>query len=222
MQVKPKPITTRLRVAAPLEQAIMQTRLQLNPASMDAKRDLRDVQRMHRRLCEAVGASRQEARLLWRADGHILTVQAARPLDLSLLPPGYALGAESHPVRLDWSEGDLVRWEIVANPLKTTPRTGRRVGLTDPEECADWMIERLRKAGIEPARIDGWRLPPGKGRHPRGEITVARWLFTGAGRVADPAALGRAISEGIGKARAYGVGLLSVGEMPPAHHEEEP
>src|SRR5690606_31328164 len=148
-------IHTRLGPSAPLAPVVRHVVLLLNPASADAKRDLRDVQRMHARTCSLVGAARADSRLLWRADGHRLIVQSTRPIDLSRIPRGYASIQEERTVQLDWPAGTTVRWEIVANPTRDIPRTRRRVGLTDPEECADWIQARLPRAGLRPLRIDG-------------------------------------------------------------------
>lgn len=203
-------IHTRLGPSAPLAPVVRQVVLLLNPASSVVKEDLRDVQRMHARTCSLVGAARADSRLLWRADGHRLIVQAAMPIDLSRLPAGYATLVEDREVRLDWPAGTTVRWEIVANPTRDIPRTRRRVGLTDPEECADWIQARLPRAGLRPLRIDGWQEPLGRGRHPRGRIIVGRWRFRGVAIVERPEALAQALVNGVGKGKAYGAGLLTV------------
>lgn len=203
-------IHTRLGPSAPLAPVVRHVVLLMNPASADVKRDLRDVQRMHARTCSLVGAARADSRLLWRADGHRLIVQAAMPIDLSRLPAGYATLVEDRKVRLDWPAGTTVRWEIVANPTRDIPRTRRRVGLTDPEECADWIQARLPRAGLRPLRIDGWREPLGRGRHPKGQLIVGRWRFRGVAVVEESERLAAALVNGIGKGRAYGAGLLTV------------
>lgn len=206
-------IHTRLAPSAPLAPVVRQVILLLNPASSVVKEDLRDVQRMHARTCSLVGASRSEACLLWRSDGHRLVVQSTRPIDLSQLPRGYASIQEERTVHLDWPAGTTVRWEIVANPTRDIPRTRRRVGLTDPEECADWIQARLPRAGLRPLRIDGWQEPLGRGRHPRGRIIVGRWRFRGVAIVERPEALAQALVNGVGKGKAYGAGLLTVEEV---------
>lgn len=210
---EPMRIHTRLGPSAPLAPVVRQVVLALNPASADVQRDLQDVQRMHARTCSLVGAARADARLLWRADGHLLVVQSTRPIDLSQLPRGYASLREERTVKLDWPAGTTVRWEIVANPTRDIPRTRRRVGLTDPEECADWIQARLPRAGLRPLRIDGWQEPLGRGWHPMGRIIVGRWRFRGVAIVEQPDALAQALVNGIGKGRAYGVGLLTVEEV---------
>jgi len=198
---------------------VQQVLLLLNTRHPVAAEDMRDVQRMHVRTCRMVGTSRADARLLWRLlwriDGRILLVQAARRIDLSELPDGYARLIEQRDVPLDWQRGAVVRWELVANPTKCEPRTKRRIGLSDPDACADWIESRLPKAGLRPTRIDVWQLPLGRGCHPRGDLVVGRWLFRGIAVVDDPEALAKALVNGIGKAKAYGAGLLTVEELQP-------
>lgn len=72
---------------------------------------------------------------------------------------------------------------------------------------------RLPRAGLRPLRIDGWREPLGRGRHPKGQLIVGRWRFRGVAVVEESERLAAALVNGIGKGRAYGAGLLTVEEV---------
>jgi CRISPR system Cascade subunit CasE len=135
--------------------------------------------------------------------------------------------------------GQLLRFRLRANPTRClTARSrgpdgnpvaagmvGKRVEIRDPDQQADWLGRQgtrhgftLRRLAPRPStdgpvysldtasrRIEGRR--PATKQPP---ITLGSVLFEGVLEVADPEALVKALLEGIGRAKAFGCGLLSI------------
>jgi len=127
--------------------------------------------------------------------------------------------------------GDVLRFRLRANPTRrldarrvsseTDHLAGKRVALLTDDERLTWLRRKAETVGIDllavrqaPDVLDVLVAPGGvvTGRRPgsaRG-LAFAAVRFDGHLRVTDPAALRRAIEDGIGPAKAYGFGLLSV------------
>ena len=164
-------------------------------------------------------------------------VQSREIPDYGHLPTGYVTNP---PKIKDVSEsyaslrsGMRLRFRLRANPTrkidtKSGPRgerrNGRRVDLRSDEERLGWLARKAAGAGFEirsvrcSAEVPDVRLAP-EGRtigfraDAGGEsrkLTFGAVLFEGVIQVADPAKLRAAIQSGIGSAKAYGFGLLSV------------
>jgi CRISPR system Cascade subunit CasE len=103
-------------------------------------------------------------------------------------------------------------------------RNGKRVELRGDEALLTWLQRKAKDAGFalrntsEDATVPDVRIVEERklvGRRPRAEgdksrLTFAPVLFEGVLRVADADAFRRALAEGIGPAKAFGFGLLSV------------
>lgn len=204
------------------------TRIIANPAHHRVRQDLRDSNAMHKTVTNLVCPSgfgpnaRHAAALLYRVEEtaagvHVL-VQAKLPMDPSRLPDGYAYGGsrnlEAHLARL--TDGVAVRYRIVANPTKSEFVRGQRGvvrGLTD-DEALEWWQRRATQAGLEltTAHITATGLHRGVRRNGSGisKITAVTSRFEGAAIVRAPEDVRAAILGGIGRAKSYGCGLLSV------------
>ncbi|MHA6802940.1 type I-E CRISPR-associated protein Cas6/Cse3/CasE [Salinifilum ghardaiensis] len=133
--------------------------------------------------------------------------------------------------------GAAFRFRIVANPTRRlhpnndqrndgTRRHNRRVPLQRPEEQLSWLARQAEQRGfVLPAGRTGepdvaaTPLPDLSGRQQddtgeakarRNKITVAPVRFDGRLVVTDPDQLVQAIIDGVGPAKAYGCGLLSL------------
>lgn len=116
--------------------------------------------------------------------------------------------------------GDRMRFRLLANATrkidtKTGPdgrrRKGKRVPVR-PERVLDWLLERAREAGFE---LDAGSVTVQTGyvgfRHPllkAANLFAAR--YDGLLTVTDPARFRAAVQGGIGPAKAFGFGLLTV------------
>ena len=200
------------------------SRLRLNARHPDARRDLADPYRLHQTLA-ALG----DDRLLFRAEpeapgGPAVLVQTAAAPDWRTLPAGYATVDGPKPFEPALREGQRVRFRLVANPTVKKRRDGRqgaRVPLVHaraPEGHAevtagylDWLDRKLTDAGLA-ADVDAVTDAPFEVRTRKGghRVTLFGVRFDGAATVTDPERLAAALREGVGPAKGFGFGLLSL------------
>ncbi|MGE4427071.1 MAG: type I-E CRISPR-associated protein Cas6/Cse3/CasE [Solirubrobacteraceae bacterium] len=154
-----------------------------------------------------------------------LLVQSMVAPDWTQLPVGYVLDAavRSADALLDGiAENRRLRFRLLGNATRKTAavrpgeeprRHSRRVPLDTDEERRSWIDRRAERAGftvvgdVSDLRIDA--LPPWRQRRDNG-VTVRPVLYEGRLEVRDPVAFRDALRSGIGPAKAYGCGLLSV------------
>jgi CRISPR system Cascade subunit CasE len=123
--------------------------------------------------------------------------------------------------------GRKLLFRLRANPTRAidtktradgTKSNGKRVELRGEDACMGWLH---RKAGQHGFRILACRIDAGapdprrvngkvEGRKAGSLITVASVLFDGILEVVDTALLREALQTGIGRAKSYGQGLLSL------------
>ncbi|MBH4384400.1 type I-E CRISPR-associated protein Cas6/Cse3/CasE [Pseudomonas aeruginosa] len=197
------------------------TRLTLDPRSAQARRDLGDAYEMHRTLSRVFADEQAPAsRFLWRleASGNAwstptLLVQTASEGNWSVLQalPGYLLGEpQSKSLALrQWLESDIsYRFRLFANP--TVTRQGKRYGLVGEEQQLAWLARQGERHGfvVEAALVTFSEVLGSRKRQTR--ISVLRAAFEGRLRISRPDAFGQALVAGIGPAKAFGCGLLSL------------
>ncbi|MCK9250729.1 MAG: type I-E CRISPR-associated protein Cas6/Cse3/CasE [Solirubrobacteraceae bacterium] len=157
---------------------------------------------------------------------HEVLVQSVALPDWSGLPEGYALSVEVRDARdlVDAvTVGRRFRFRLLGNatrktalprPGKERPRHSRRVPLDNDDERRAWVENRAAGAGFE--LIDGAGglrvdvLPPLRQPKRAGGVTVRPVLYEGRLEVRDEIACREALRTGIGPAKAYGCGLLSL------------
>ena len=169
----------------------------------------------------------------------VLLQSLDRP-DFACLPEGY-LETPPRSKTLDSIDvllqpGSKLLFRLRANPTRAidtktrpdgTKSNGKRVELRGEEACMGWLH---RKAGQHGFRILACRMDAGapdprrvngkvEGHKGGSQITVASVLFDGILEVVDTALLREALQTGIGRAKSYGHGLLS---LAPARQLDEP
>ena len=111
------------------------------------------------------------------------------------------------------------RFRLRANPVKSIPSDvkgvrGTRRGLASDEERRDWLVDRFNKHGIEVAAVDVVSEPfvefPKSGVRGRGNVAIAGVMYNGVVDVHDPERAASIIKNGIGRARGFGYGLISL------------
>jgi len=204
------------------------SRLVLDPANRRARHDLSDTYQMHRTISRAfvspdlpsVEAKELlgEARFLFRIDedprGRCLTslVQSRTEPDWSQVDAsdGYLIGSpEVKEFSAAFGAGQRLAFHLRANP--TVKRAGKRFGLYREDEQAKWMRRKAEQGGFSPeiltTRIEE-RISHSKGKGGGVEFLAVR--FSGTLRVLNPDLLMASVANGIGSAKGFGFGLLSL------------
>ncbi|WP_406220619.1 type I-E CRISPR-associated protein Cas6/Cse3/CasE [Streptomyces decoyicus] len=219
------------------------TRIQMDPWSIEVGRDLKDIQSLHRRVLsltpDQLGSeTRQAAGILYRLERlphqHTLLIQSTAPLDLGALPVGYATALDERNLTplLSWcSSGNALRYRIDAvatRAIATQERDeegrrkrGRRIPVFG-DDAITWWHHQAERAGLsidstalrtttQPDAI-GWKQHP---TIPDKKIRIWNKItrFEGHATITAPDALRTALTTGIGRARAYGTGLLSIAPL---------
>jgi CRISPR system Cascade subunit CasE len=155
------------------------------------------------------------------------------PADWSRLPDGYLLEpAACKRFDLAVSAGQRLRFRLRGNPTKRVASknerlggvmTGKRVGLVAESEQIRWLLRKAEPSGFRipgewvdaPDQLPNFRvdvIPEGRDRNDKpghsGEFLAVR--FEGVLTVTDPQKFHTAVAEGIGSAKAFGFGLLSI------------
>ena len=213
------------------------SRLILNPRSRQVQREVADCYQLHRTVLQAFAPSLSaEERVLYRLETGLPT-GGLRLLVQSRFPPNWAHVAEADgaatPYLMEGEDenpavkefapqlaaGQELLFRLVANPSLRRPapaagEKGKRLGLLREEEQVAWLARKGEGAGfrlldvrVSPARIMRGRQPTAEGKRDLSIVTVQ---FDGLLRVQDPCRLAAAVAEGIGSAKGFGCGLLSL------------
>ena len=194
-----------------------------SPGCKQLLRDLSSPYEMHRTIMRAF-PSREDGgpgRVLFRVEptrpgsSPVVLVQSEKQPDWSHVDAiaGYlARPAEAKPLDLVFREGQQLRFRLRANV--TTKRDGKRHGLFREEDQRAWLHRKGESGGFEPAgfvlqraqRAVSRPVPPAK---PKSQTHLGV-DFEGVLRVTDSEKLLDVLTAGIGPAKAYGFGLLSV------------
>ncbi len=201
------------------------SRLTLNPHSRVAAQWVSNPYRIHQRL---MIACESDQRLLFRVEEsdestHILVQSHVKPQwEVAFANLPVLLGMpESKSFEVQLQTGNLYRFRLLANPTakKTAPKDAEekhkfRIGLYKEEDQRAWLKRKLQAAGAELA--DCKIIPQGSQRSHKGmqkaegSQTHLAILFEGILLVHDPVLLQNALQTGIGSAKGFGFGLLSL------------
>jgi CRISPR system Cascade subunit CasE len=199
------------------------TRLTLDPRSAQARRDLGSAYEMHRTLVRAFveGGGSRAPRFLWRLevsrsswDHPIVLVQSEAKGNWPViegLPNYLQRSAESKNVLLSHlvQPDHRYRFRLFANP--TVSRKGKRYALAGESEQLAWIERQGKQHGFEVLssaitardRCNG----PGKDKT---AIYIERVCFEGLLKSKETETLRKALVAGVGPAKAFGCGLLSL------------
>jgi len=173
--------------------------------------------RVHQRLMMAYEG---DPRLLFRLEQDeeappVILVQSHREPDFERAFGSFAVLSrppELKPFEVQLAAGSWLRFRLLANP--TVKREGARLGLLQEEEQRAWLERKLAQGGAALAgctvQARGLRTSsrgPAKEENQPVHLAV---LFEGLLAVKDPAALTEVLANGIGPAKGFGFGLLSL------------
>jgi len=176
--------------------------------------------RVHQRL--AMAFSQRDPRLLFRLEdtpqGTQILVQSQRMpdwgrafTDLEVLstPP------ECKSLELHLEGAHRYRFRLLANPC--VKRNEKRLGLLREDQQRAWLARKLGEAGAE---LVACRASPqghmkSRKNPVKDEASQTHWavLFEGILLARDPRRLGEAVASGVGPAKGYGFGLLSLAPL---------
>jgi len=197
---------------------------------------LHDPVAIHRRVMRAFpeidqSSPREVFQVLWRLDTEVgadrcpfLLVQSERPGSWENIPDdGWATSIkakEIDPVLDRLHDGQRCRFLIRANVTRKIEtktgqdglrRNGRRVPIRSTERALEWLSRKGQLGGFElgpSIRVD--MEPRRAGKRKDAVVTVQATRFEGELVVTDAVQLAESVRRGIGPAKAYGCGLLSV------------
>lgn len=219
------------------------TRFQINPARREARRLLGSPQRLHAAVAAAFPdpSATPDGRVLWRLDAfdralvHLYIVSPARP-DLSHL-----VEQAGWPTTSGWDSADYDgflsrlaggqawRFRLTANPVDRAPRSETETRGTvrahvGAHHQGTWLMSRAAGWGFDlpdavddPGRLvraratDQFERASDEAAH---TVTLSRVTFQGVLLVRDADDLRRALTHGMGRAKAYGCGLMTLAPLP--------
>jgi CRISPR system Cascade subunit CasE len=219
------------------------TRMQINPRRRGAQKLLSSPQAMHAAVLAGFPDPRpsQDGRVLWRVD----TYQSHRVLLYTVSPdkPDFTHLAEQAgwPTTTAWDTrgydslleslrtGQRWHFRLAANPV----HSARRAEWTETKPLAhvtvaqqqQWLLDRADKLGFRLSRCATGDAPDvvvvDRGmrhftRNGSSRVTVSVVTFEGHLEITDPEALRRSLTFGIGRAKSYGCGLLTLAPLHPA------
>jgi len=200
------------------------SKLILNPHSRQVNIDKGDPYQLHRTLMCAFPPFDHEAeRILFRLEGKLmdrLLVQSTLEPDWSALQNNYLLTTPETKQLGEFSfqHGQILRFRLRANPSKRDPQSHKRIGLYREEERIDWLRHKGKLHGFsfrdENIMLSStfWREfnIPSKADNQKHRSTFNFVDFNGLLRVENPNSLKDTVLQGIGPAKGFGCGLLSL------------
>lgn len=194
------------------------SKLEPDLRSKKARRDLMNAYELHRTL--ARGAAEGERRMLWRVDGGKHPYMLVQTLDqpdwsylLEQVPPSYLRRPpQVKPVSLTFATGQRLRFRLRANPTvkRTVGDAKKRLALRTEDEQLAWLHRKAGAGGFEvlevAVQVTEWLEFPRDGKR----VSINAVDFDGHVAVVDPEAFELALQTGIGSAKGFGMGLLSL------------
>lgn len=213
------------------------SRLLLNPYSRQVKREISDPYNLHRTILRAFGSDRKAANVLHRLEinpggfsGHsgqmMLLVQSETAPDWGwlqakeyLLPADPFSGLDNPAIKaveLALQNGRFLQFRLRANPtIKKVRRdangnrlNSNRVPLVHEDKQCEWLNKQAAKSGF--TIIDAIIKPEGKQTGYHKKLTIYTVLINGRLQITDTTKFSTALRQGIGPAKAFGCGLLSI------------
>ena len=214
------------------------SRLTLNSTDRRVQRELANIYELHRTVMAGFPETLPlDERVLFRLDENragylVLLVQSQTAPEWKALPDNYLLSAEQFDpipnpavkrVDLTFQPDQLLRFRLRANPTVKESREGRtqgrRVAIIREEAQLAWLSRkaegggfRLNEADVrvaEPGRDFGLtKIDPQTGKRQRVELHIVQ--FDGYLLVSDPDRFIATLRAGIGSAKGFGCGLLSL------------
>lgn len=210
------------------------TQFEFNVQRRESRRVLASAERIHASVLHSFPAgAAEQGRILWRLDrgdhGRCeLWISSPQPPDLTALVEscGWPATSRWRSAALDaladrLAPGQRWRFRLTANPVAVLPANGTRgkvVPLTRAGHVP-WLTGRAERLGfslgdaerptVQVTRSEDLQFTKGGGVR----VTLRLSQFDGILEVTDPVALRGALFDGIGRAKAYGAGLMTLAPL---------
>jgi CRISPR system Cascade subunit CasE len=160
---------------------------------------------------------RATAGILYRHDAPAngparLLIQHATPIRAELVGARGLEHANLEMLLNDVHMGGHVRFRVILNAVRSQTVTKRRLPVTDADDLVAWGLQRLGAAGLSQTELID---QPVTALATTGGAALWTAQYDGHAVITDPGATEQAVRNGIGRARAYGCGLLSLAATRP-------
>ncbi len=199
-----------------------------NLNSHKAQRDLGDLYELHRTLqTQGFGTDRETSQMLYRIEnthaGTRVLVQSAQAPDWTALQANQylQLPPQTKTVVATLAAGTSLRFRLIANPTKKKMRTdaegkqqhSNRVPLVHEAAQQEWLQRKAMQNGfaLRSCQLSQSQVAYGKRRKGKHAIKIYSVQFDGVLTITDADKFQQAWQQGIGPAKAFGCGLLSIG-----------
>ncbi len=203
------------------------SRLILNPYSRQVISEQKNPYEMHRTIMQAFPSKTDggPGRVLFRVDDNktmrtsTVLVQSENKPDWAFLSEkDYLLITANNPAYKEYnpklSEGQRLQFLLKANPtvkkVFEAGKPGKRIGLYKEKEQADWFLGKAEQCGFKPTIVDICQEGKQTSFKHGNASTHFSVIFTGALTVTNPELFLQTIRAGIGSAKGFGFGLLSI------------
>jgi CRISPR system Cascade subunit CasE len=213
------------------------TRFEFNTARRGSRNLLASPQHLHAAVLAAFPSSHNQpsddGRVLWRLDQRphqtLLYLVSPHQPDLTHLveqagwPHTHSWETRDYTPLLDHlAPGQRWAFRLTANPVQSRRKTenstrSQRFGHVTIAQQTQWLLDRVHKHGF--TAVEGAGKEPDVAIHGRRTwtfkrdsrtVTIATASYEGILEITDPSALRSALVHGIGPAKGYGCGLLTL------------
>lgn len=201
-------------------------RVELDPARRETLSALVNPNKIHGAIEKARPGER--TRILWRIDTvnsnkYLLMVSSAefdaqKLADQFGFPNGKAQVKNYDPLLDKVTDGSVWRFRLSANPVRAIKREhqgqrGKLMGLTVNQQMA-WLSQKAEKYGFqvhpEQTRVMYSRWIKFKKAGTGQDVSLRESVFEGVLTVTDSESFKRVLTDGFGRGKAYGLGLLTI------------
>lgn len=197
------------------------TKIEMSVSDPAVRAALRDAQKMHRLASGLFQVAREDVHLLYRVrtEGTLVSLYlyADRPIERERLLPGMSLAGERDLE--DWLDsmqnGRILGFELMTMPFKKTAggnnKNSRRRVLRTQEERLAWLARKAEQNGfviLEALESPGERISASHSSEKGGQLFLDSFRYTGVLRITDAQTFRKAIRNGIGPGKSYGLGML--------------
>jgi CRISPR system Cascade subunit CasE len=192
----------------------------LDRMARHAMRTLSDVYRLHQFVMSGFSGYEQPSRVLFRVEPEVRGAVVRVLVQSQVEPDWEQAGAdEKGVVKIQTKEfipqfqqGSLYQFRLRSNPVVT--REGKRYGLIREDALVHWLKKKEEQIGASFLSVlavdEGYATGARKKGEAFGYVNIKTARFDGMLEVVGPTRFNEAFIRGIGPAKAFGCGLLSL------------